>query len=61
MTSSKIASVGLPWWSSDEDWAPKAGGLGLISSQGTRACMLRLKILRASMKILCFATETGHK
>ena len=61
MTSSKIASMGLPWWSRDDDWAPKAGGLGLISAQGARACMPRLKILHASVKIKCSATETWHK
>ena len=26
---------GLPWWSSEEDSVPSAGGLGLVPSQGT--------------------------
>ena len=39
-------------------WAPNAGGLGLISDQGTRSHMLQLKILNASAKTQCNQINT---
>ena len=43
----KTHSQELPWWSSGEDSAPNAGGLGLIPGQGTRSHMLQLRLSTA--------------
>ena len=37
---------------------PNAGGLGSIPSQGTRACMLQLRIRMLQLKIPCATTKT---
>ena len=39
-------------------WAPNAGGLGLISGQGTRSHMLQLRVYMPQPKILHAAMKT---
>ena len=38
--------------------APNAGGPGSIPGQGTRSCMMQLKILHAATKIPCATSKT---